>query len=238
MLDYRPLGMVEANGNLYFSGGGSLFKREDGPEPTYSEVLNLAKDLNTEMGGIRGLSVIDNPQGEGQSLIFMWAPGGNSVGEIKRLDPDGQGGYTVHSEVNISDLMIAALGGGVEAKRTLGAYNDFYPITNPATGETVHIIGFQAIITGESDLIGPGGYYKGAKFAIRTADNRYVVGEVNGEFEKGKPILIAPRTFAHSPFCDNKIFMAGNDTNFQPATDMAWIFSASVETVLAPLSEE
>ena len=81
-LEVRALGMAAANGELFFSAGRSLFQRHDGAEPAYSEILKLSDPhdakLNVEMGGIRGLSAIDTPGGDGQSLIFMWAPHGRS----------------------------------------------------------------------------------------------------------------------------------------------------------------
>jgi hypothetical protein len=237
MLSVRPLGMVSANGALYFSGGGTLYRRNDGAEPDYSQVLTLAEDLDPEMGGIRGLSAIRNPNGEGESLIFMWAPDGKSNGEIKRLDPDGKGSYVVHDEVAVGALMEQSLGGDTKAEKTLGAYNDFYPAVDPKTGQLVHIIGFQSVIFNNNAVRGQGGYYRGARYAIRTADAQYLVGEINGIYSEGKPSLVAPRTFAHSPFGDNRIFVAGYDANFIPSTNQAWVFSTSLSTLLAPLHE-
>jgi hypothetical protein len=235
MLNVRPLGMVSANGELYFSGGGTLYRRNDGPQPSYSEVLTLATDLDPEMGGIRGLSAIDNPNGDGESLIFMWAPDGKSNGAIIRLDPDGMGSYVTHNEVSVGELMEQSLGGGTKAEKTLGAYNDFYPLIDPMTDELVHVIGFQSVISGNDEIRGQGGYYRGAKYAIRTRDGRYLVGEINGDYAAGKPSLVAPRTFAHSPFGGNRVFVAGYDANFVPSTSQAWIFASDLSTLLAPL---
>ena len=237
MLNIRPLGMVVANGELYFSGGGTLYRRNDGPKPSYSKVLTLAENLDPEMGGIRGLSAIENPNGDGESLIFMWAPDGKSNGEIKRLDPDGKGSYVTHDEVSTGALMEQSLGGRTKAEKTLGAYNEFYPVVDPKTGELVHIIGFQSVIFNHNEGRGQGGYYRGAKYAIRTADGRYLVGEINGKYAEGKPTLVAPRTFVHSPFGDNQVFIAGYDTNFIPSTDHAWVFSTDLSTLLSPLHE-
>jgi hypothetical protein len=110
VLDVRPLGMVEANGVLYFSSGGTIYRRNDGPEPTYTEVLTLEEEFNVEVGGVRGLSAIKNPGGEGQSLIFMWTPNRETDGWIMRLDPDGRGGFTEHYEVETRKLINERLG--------------------------------------------------------------------------------------------------------------------------------
>ncbi|MDA1298566.1 MAG: hypothetical protein O2868_00635 [Proteobacteria bacterium] len=237
MLNVRPLGMVSANGELYFSGGGTIYRRHDGPQPTYSEVLSLAEDLDPEMGGIRGLSAITNPHGKGESLIFMWAPDAKSSGEIIRLDPDGRGGYSVSSEVSVGSLMEQSLGGDTRAEKTLGAYNDFYPITDSVTGETVHVIGFQSVISNNDAVRGQGGYYRGARYALRQANGEYRVGEVNANYAQGKPSLVAPRTFVQGPFGGDSVYVAGYDCNFIPSTDHAWVFSTSLSTFLTPIRE-
>ena len=235
-LDVRPLGMTEANGVLYFSGGGTIYRRIDGPKPDYAEVLTLDEKLDVEMGGIRGLTAVENPNGEGESLLFMWVPNRQSVGQIKRLDPDGEGGFTVHEEAAGSDLINALLGGDVVKRSVLGAYSEFFPLTNPENGETVHLFGLQARVKADQSLL-HGGYYAGGLYAIRTAGLHYYAGEINGPFSPDKPVLKGPRTFAISPFDGESIFAGGNDTNFSPATDMAWIFSASGSTWFSSLSE-
>jgi len=55
--------------------------------------------------------------------------------------------------------------------------------------------------------------------------------------ESGKPILVSPRTFAHSPFGDNLLFIGGHDAGGLRSDDMAWIFKASLEAVLGPAGD-
>jgi len=227
----RPLGMVQANGSLLFSVGGVIYRRKDGPKPTYTEILNLGDGVNTDVGGIRGLTVIDNPKGAGQSLLFLWAPNAGSIGQIKRLDPDGSGGYTTHDEANIRDLMSKELGAAVGY--VLGAHNNMVPVVDPATGETVHLIGFQGNLRESKDLQWKGSrLYAGALYAVRTADQKYTLHEVNGRYAAGKPVLVSPRTFARSPFGDNLLFVGGHDASSRRSDDMAWIFKASLDVVL------
>ena len=90
-----------------------VYKRIDGPSPAYTEILDLGDGVNTDVGGIRGLTTIANPNGAGESILFLCAPNSKSVGQIKRLDPDGSGGYTAHDEANTCELMSAKLGVGV-----------------------------------------------------------------------------------------------------------------------------
>ena len=227
----RPLGMVEANGSLLFSVGGVIYRRVDGPRPTYTEILNLGDGVNTDVGGIRGLTTIANPNGPGQSILFLWAPNGRSIGQIKRLDPDGSGGYTAHNEANMRDLMSKEL--GVEVGYTLGGHNKMHAVVHPTTGAAVHIIGFQGSLQGKDHLKWKGSrLYAGAMYAIRTADQTYTVREVNRAYAPGKPVLVSPRTFARSPFGDDRLFVGGHDASSNGSDDMAWIFKASVEVVL------
>jgi hypothetical protein len=244
-LDVRALGMVEANGVLYFSAGRYLYQRNDGPDPSWELLLDMTDDddvkLNVEMGGIRGLSAIDTPNGEGQSLIFMWAPHGRTRATIIRLDPEGDGSYTRHDEVLIGDLVpdfLGQAGRDVEVWKVLGAYNNFYEMTDPETGETIHLFGYQLQLMGNDDIVGQSRYYKGGTYVIRTADQKYHLGEINGLFEPGKARIIGPRSFVISPFGDDHIYSAGYDSNFVESTGMAWIFNAHRDTWLAPMRQQ
>jgi len=227
----RPLGIVVANGALLFSVSGSIYRRTDGPKPAYTEVVKLGDRVNTDIGGVRGLTVIPNPNGAGESLLFMWAPDGRSSGQIKRLDPDGNGGYTVHDEANMRELMKEKL--GFEIGYVLGAHSNFHPVVDPTTGKTVHLIGFQGNLRTGEQLRWPGSpLYAGALYAIRTADGKYTVREVNGAWAPGKPVLVSPRTFALSPFGDGTVFVGGHDASGVRSDNMAWIFKAQLKVVL------
>lgn len=227
----RPLGLVQANGSLIFSEGGALYRRVDGERPSYEEILNLNEDTDTDVGGIRGLTVIENPKGAGDSLLFLWAPGGGSTSQIKRLDPDGQGGYTVHNEVQIMEIMEERL--GVDVTYTLGAHNMMYPVTDPDTGVTLRIIGFQGNIRGRDELRWPGSpLYGGAQYALRRTDVSVRVLEVNNDFRPGRLPLVAPRAFCVSPFGDEALYIGGHDSSNKVSDNMAWIFRAPLDVAL------
>ena len=231
----RPLGMTQANGSLFFSEGDSIYRRIDGERPTYTEILDLYEDTDTDVGGIRGLTSVPNPNGPGESLLFLWAPGARSKSQVKRLDPDGSGGYKIHDEVRIIDLMSERL--DVEVTYTLGAHNMMYPILDPATGETVHLIGFQGNLRGKNHLRWSGSaLYGGAMYAIRRGDRSYSVHEVNNGYKPGKQILVSPRTFCLSPFGDNDLYVGGHDSSQKVSDDMAWIFKAPLEVALGARS--
>lgn len=232
----RPLGIVQANGSLFFSEGDSIYQRIDGERPRYREIFELFEDTDTDVGGIRGLTRVANPNGEGDSLLFIWAPGDRSASEVKRLDPDGKGGYVLRDEVRIIDLMEDYL--DVEVTYTLGAHNMVYPFTDASTGETVHIIGFQGNIRDSKNHLRWEGsaLYAGALYAVRRADQSYRVLEVNNRYKPGKQLLISPRTFCESPFGDGDIYVGGHDSSFKISDNMAWIFKAPESVALGSKS--
>lgn len=227
----RPLGMVQANGDLFFSVDDAIYRRVDGPRPDWVEVINLGDEIDTDVGGVRGLTSVTNPNRKGDSLIFAWAPGGRSTSQIMRLDPDGRGGFTRHDEVAFMDLMSKRL--DVRVSYTLAAHNMMYPVTHPGTGETVHLIGFQGNIHGKDHLRWNGSaLYGGALYGVRYPNATYELHEVNGSFRRGKVPLVSPRAFCLSPFGDNEIYIAGHDASERISDDMAWIFRAPLEVAV------
>jgi hypothetical protein len=228
----RPLGITQANGKLYFSVGGRIFVRTNGARPKWSSVYRIPGRVNTDVGGIRGLSTIPNPTGPGESIIFVWTPSGACRGEIKRLDGVG---LKEADETTLRALFDKRFEkAGVRARFSLGGYNRFFPVKDPRTGKTVHLVGFEQRIITSNESIKWNHYYKGAVYGVRRDKDNYSTAEVNGRWGQSKPVLVAPRAFASSPFPgeENVIYFGGHDANFNKSTDMAWIFKADVKTVL------
>jgi poly(A) polymerase len=229
----RPLGIAQANGKLYFSVGGRLFVRHNGKHPSWTAAHSMSSQgVNTDLGGIRGLSTVDNPGGPGESLIFVWTPRGRSPGQVKRLD-----GVELKEadETSLRELYNRHTPHpGTTSTGSLGGYNRFLPITNPRTGKIAHLVGYEQTINTRDPSLAWHRYYKGALYGIRLDADTYSALSVNGRWNPSKPVLVAPRTFAHSPFPDEKgwIYFGGHDANFQESTDMAWIFKAPLDVVL------
>ena len=228
----RPLGITEANGKLYFSVAGKIFVRTNGAKPTWSQAYEIGGRVNTDVGGIRGLSTIVNPTGPGDSIIFIWTPSGACPGDIKRLDgPE----LKVADETTLRSLFDTVFKkDGAHARFSLGGYNRFFPVEDPRTGKTVHLVGFEQRIITSDESIKWNHYYKGALYGVRRGPGDYSTMEVNGRWGPSKPILVAPRTFANSPFPGEAsvIYFGGHDANGSKSTDMAWIFKADAKTVL------
>ena len=224
-LSIRSLGIEVANGKLYFSSGSKLYRRIDGISPSYvidHDFSDLGATINSAVGGIRGLTTIDNPSGTDEAFLLMWCPNGQSQGVIYRLEADGIGFnriYETKLSLLIEDFLI-----GSNANYVLGAYNEFYKYIDPLTNDTLHLLGFEANITGGPHLTW-NGYYKGSLFAKRYSDGQYLIEEINGTIDLEDKALVANRCYVESPFPNEiALYFGGFDPNSNSSTNMAWVF--------------
>jgi len=231
-LAIRPMYFAAADGHLYASAGTSVYRRRDGAGPSWEKVYS---DDDTpehwELGGIRGLTPIPSPARTGESLLL------SHTDRIIRIDCAQ--GHHATLELRIGPLLEKHWGTSV-AGGVIAAYNDMLPLRDPATGRTVHVFGVQGRIRrvrrGQSDAATQGGWRPAGTYLIREAGGAYRLGEVDGPWQPGKPMLVAPRALAVSPFpadAGRVVYVGGFDCNFFPARDSAWVFRAPVETVLA-----
>ena len=225
-LSIRPLGIEIANGNLFFSSGNKLYKRIDGTIASYivaHDFIDISTNINSAVGGIRGLTQINNPNSNDQAFLLMWCPNGQSQGIIYRLEPDGNGGFNRLYETKLS-LLVESYLPGSNVNYLLGAYNEFYQFIDPINHDTLHLVGF------ESDITGGGfptwnGYYSGGLFVKRNNNMQYMIEEINGPIGLSNNALVANRCYVKSPFNnDNAIYFGGFDPNSNSATNMAWIY--------------
>ena len=231
-LSIRSLGITQANNSLYFSSGNKLYKRDDGVNFSYSVIHNfsdLSANINSAVGGIRGLTTISNPNSNDEALLLMWCPDGQSKGTIYRLEPNGNGGFDRYYEIKIS-LLVENYLAGSSVSYLLGAYNDFYEYTDPITNDTYHIIGFESFISTAVQHPAWNGYYSGALFAKRDNNMQYTLEEVNGTIGINDTALVSIRCYVKSPFdSDESIYFGGFDPNSNIATNMAWIYKKTYQ---------
>src|SRR5262249_53045667 len=140
------------------------------------------------IGGIRGLTPIDNPSGAGQSLLFIWEPDERSRSCVMRLDP-APSGFARTQEACLAQLVSSYLG-GTPVPFVLAGYNNFLPVSDQ--GRTRHLVGLEAWVPGSrwrtvQSKDSRGGYYAGALYAIRESADRYRLAEVNGRTDGGNP---------------------------------------------------
>jgi len=229
----RPMAFAEANGVLYASAGTSVYRRHDGPKPHWEKIYTDNTPEHWELGGIRGLTAVPAPSGQGESLLF------SHTDRIIRVDPADNHRSTI--ELRIRPLLEKAWGVPVPGA-IIAAYSYITPIKDPGSGRTVYLLGVEGRIQRANPPGGYrpdtyGGWYAGGTYLIREAPGRYRARQVNGPWAPGKPKLVAPRAIVVSPFARHAgrwVYFAGFDCNFFPARDTAWIFCAPIETVLCP----
>jgi len=239
-LPSRPLSVVDANNELYFSSGTMVYRRNDGHTPSYSMVHDHGGGpINPSNGGIRGLSPILNPSGTGESLLFSWVPNGQARGCMFRLDPDNKGGFVERQEECLDQLMHRYLN-KTKVHYVLGCYSGVFTIADPQdpSGKTlVHLIGFEAGIYGGNYPTAETGFYAGAVFAIRRNPTDYFLNEIGGARTViPRPALVSTRAFSFSPFNKQNIYFGGYDCNNVKSHNTAWIFRSTIKTALTPLS--
>ena len=245
-LAVRPLAIIEANGALLFSAGSQIFRRIDGTAPSYvvaqddTDLLASGEVIDPNIGGIRGLSAIPSTTGSGSSLLFLWAPDStNSKGCVYRLDLTATGSYSRTQEICLNSLISSYLGGAPVAY-VLGAYNNFYPVTNPATALINYVFGLDSWVSGsnvaftQTQTGKTGGMYAGAMYAIRRGPGNYQVGEVNGHYNSSNPALVSIYTAVLSPFASesNVLYFGGYDPNNVNSHNTAWSFKAWLATAV------
>ena len=225
-LNIRPLGIAIANSFLYFSSGNKLYVRNDGENPTYSiahDFSDLSSNINSDVGGVRGLTVIKNENENNDSMILMWCPNGQSKGLIFRLEPNLNGGFNRIYETKLS-LLVEDYLPGASVNYLLGAYNEFLKVFNPLESEYVHIVGFESTIQG-GNYPSWNGYYGGALFAVRNSNAEYTLEQVNDSISFDETPLVATRCYVQSPFNgESAIYFGGFDPNGFLSTNKAWIY--------------
>ena len=225
-LSIRSLGIAIANNVLYFSSGNKIFKRNDGFNPSYDVVhdfIDLGSNINSAVGGIRGLSTISNPSGVNESMLLMWCPNGQSRGTIFRLDPNESQEFDRVYETKIS-LLVENYLPGETVTYLLGAYNEFYSFTDPATNEEYNIIGIESLLQGDNYPTW-NSFYSGAIFALRDNSAQYELQEINGAIDFDDNPLVSVRCYVESPFeNEDALYFGGFDPNGYTSTNNAWIY--------------
>ena len=230
-LSIRSLGIEVANGALYFSSGSKLYRRIDGISPSYvidHDFSDLGAIINSAVGGIRGLTKIDNPSGMDDAFLLMWCPDGQSSGVVYRLEPNGVEGFNRIYETKLSVLAESFLP-DASANYVLGAYNEFYKYIDPLSSDTIHLVGFEANISGGGHPTW-NGYYKGGLFAKRDPNGEYSLEEINGTIGTNEPALVANRCYVSSPFLnEDALYFGGFDPNSNTSTNMAWVYKKNYQ---------
>jgi len=236
----RVMGFCDCNGILYCATTRHIFRRTDGPAPTWKDVYYCEKEIPPV--GIRGLTAVPKPGGKSEVLWFV------ALRKVRRLDPAADFKETI--ELNMPEFLTEKL--DMKVTGALSAYNELMSCVLPGTGEVVGLFGFEcshpaAVFNAHPNLTArrqmsertkAGGAATGAgragngRYCIRHtkgADITYEVAEITDPRE---PQLVATRTIAVSPFPEDHgrvLYFAGYDCNSVPAHNTAWIYKGTIK---------
>jgi Ca2+-binding EF-hand superfamily protein len=232
----RIMAMAECNGDLYAACcifadtllSGGIFRRIDGPQPRWEQVYRWKEyDLTVwddEQRMLRGLTAVPDPNGTGREVLIGFRFFPEPV--IERIDP--QQDHKVSVELNLKDFFGQAFHGGGRYTGTIRcAYNPFTAVTDPRTGETVHLAGVQIYHPGF-----PNPPHNGSHYLIRHADASYDWAPI---YDPAHPVpvgrsLDATRRICVSPFPEDQgraLYFAGYDGPFADNLS-AWIYRATM----------
>src|SRR5262249_8163970 len=121
---------------------------------------------------------------------------------------------------------------GVTVNYALLAYNDFTPATDPTTGESVLMTGFEATAPGATTLplwtsSNGAKFVKTANYLVRHANGTYDVRSMEDPTIASPPPRVSIRAMAVSPFDADRasggvVYAGGFDANETPVDDTAW----------------
>lgn len=221
----RPMSFARIGDRLHVSVNTAIFRREDGPGPTWTQVYATDVRATSGNGGIRGLSVVREPETGLDSLLFY------ILGSFRRVTPDR--GYAQTIELDQNAFLDQAW--GVETRRVLAAYNDMLPLVRASDGRVFHLIGFQALFGRAAGRKTNHGREAGGWFFVRDDQAAYRLVQVIDPNLDPMPDLVAVRCYALSPLAGEEgrvIYFGGFDANHKPRHNTAWIFKAGVDEVL------
>jgi hypothetical protein len=225
----RVSSFAECNGRLYAAVGQQIYERIDGAEPHWRLLYTNRYPGHSETG-LRGLTAIASPSGQGQVLL---AAVEGSAARVVRVDPrDG----SEDTELDLADFLGNAW--GMRASYVIAAYNDMTKIRDPGGGEAL-LIGLEAFVPPSAPVaaghnivnVGYGRLEAGGWYLVRRAPGRYDLRQVIAPSGK---LLVATRSIRVSPFArgDDAVYFAGYDANKVPAHDTAWIFRSTVAAAI------
>jgi poly(A) polymerase len=244
-LEDRVISFGECNGELYAAIKPAIYKRIDGPTPTWEKVYEYTPPLGDKpswqggSSGIRGLTAIPNPAGDGEVLLMalegLAIAGYSGNAKIMYLNPSDNNSVT--TELDLDAFLREQFKERWSTKwyYVITAYNDMVQVTDPKTGEDLLMLG------GVDVEITPSSFNadnSASWYLVRHADSSYTLHEVPYLFDfRGWPKdLMGIRSIRVSPFqavSSQVIYMGGYTLGFtEKLHNTAWIYSADIDTVL------
>jgi hypothetical protein len=225
----RVTSFAEANDRLYAAVGQQIYERIDGTVPRW-RLIYANRSPGYSRSGLRGLTAIPNPGGDGQVLL---AAAEGTASRIVRIDPR-EGSET--TELDLGDFL--ARSWGMRVPYVIAAYNDMTALRD-VQGNDVLLIGLEGAIGRESPAA-PGHTIVDMTNNQHEGGAWYLIRRPNGTYDLRRipPLprlpMVATRSIVASPFRsdNNGIYFAGFDTNATPVHNTGWIVRSTVAAAI------
>ncbi len=220
----RPMAFAEVNNVLYVAIDPGIYARTDGALAHWDMVYQFT-DPPYQSDGLRGLTAVPSPSGDGDVLLESLE---GYLGYVGYIDPAA--GYTSTEELHFLPYFIRNWG-GLTQPYVVAAYNDVTPLQDPKTGETLELIGLEA----QSPVAG---HANSSWYLVRHLDGSYDLHEIPpiATPENPDPSLFATRAIVLSPFPEDQgkiVYFGGYDASWDTTDhNTAWIYRASLSVAL------
>jgi hypothetical protein len=220
----RPMAFAEVNNTLYVAIDPGIYARVDGLVPHWQMVYQFT-DPPYQTDGLRGLTTVPNPSGNGDVLLASLE---GPLGYIGYVDPAAAFANT--QELYFLPYFLRRWG-SLPQSYVVAAYNDTTPIQDPKTGEPLELIGLEAQDPQP-------GHENSSWYLVRHLDGTYDLHEIPAIAtpENPNPSLVATRAIVVSPFAEDRgktVYFGGYDASWDASDhNTAWIYRAPLSTVL------
>lgn len=222
----RPMSFTECDGQLYVSIKPDIYRRIDGPSPSWERVYTIPFPLIAPSSGFRGLTTVPNPDGPGEVLLA--ALEGDHC-RIVRIAPND--GFRETLELDVLDFLADQW--GTRPTYAVAAYDDFTPVHDSRDGESVLLCGLGATYSTRLDTHPADAWVNDAWYLVRHSHGaHYTLRRVEDPGAASPAELVAARTIAVSPHDPDMLYIGGYDPNAKRCRDTAWVFSVSVAVAL------
>ena len=229
-------GMASVNGVLLASTARAIYRRVDGPQPRWIEVMTGVRGGDLRQTEIRGLTAVPNPRSitgwpEEQMLLYA------SRMQLWRMrvpaDPEVEHLHT--AEIDLPELMRERTGAEVFfCEAAFNALQRFVPFMEEGSGEGQPLwpVGFQLAIRKPDTEPRPGDASSvdlptGAWYLLRTRNGAYTLHRIVDPYEP-KRVLFLVRDFESSPFPEERgrvMYAAGfNESYFKGSLASGWVY--------------
>jgi hypothetical protein len=223
----RPMAFTVCNGDLFCAIAPSVFRRNDGEFPTWTAIYTYPFNVTPGgSSGLRGLTTVRNPNGNGQSLIAALE---GTVSRIFRLTPTGVPPFTVTSEYDIDTALTSAF--GFPGQYYVVANSEMTWITEPITGDSVLSITIQHH---------PANIRDDAFYLLRKQVGNnitYSLKRIDNTVFAPLTILNSTRAIVSSPFPNdnNFVYIGGYDADNNISHNTAYILRANKQAFFNPM---